>query len=308
MKRTGRVPFMKLQIGLAALAAFALLLWATFQSGAFRLGPEENISLLFRSSGGLEVGSTVRLNGVPVGTVREIKLQPKSNEVTVVLGVKRNTRERLHQGATARVTTVGFLADLYVALESGDESKPPIVNDAEISTVISSDPQQMMGRAQGLADSLATLVGSLNKAGRRLADGGGTLGRLSEDDRLYESMVEMTRNANTLTLRLTEAQSKVSDRMLSVAGSLDSLTYRLQHGDGTAAQLITSGDLHRRLVSMSTRLDSVLTVIESGRGNMGRLMADSTLYDDTASLVASMKRLMGEIEKNPKKYLKFSIF
>jgi len=308
VKRTGRVPFMKLQIGLTALAAFALLLWATFQSGSFRLGPEENISLLFRSSGGLEVGSTVRLNGVPVGTVREIKLLPKSNQVAVVLGVKRDTRARLHQGATARVTTVGFLADLYVALESGDESMPPITRDEEISTEIASDPQQMMGRAQGLADSLATLVGSLNNAGRRLAVGRGTLGKLSEDDRLYESMVEMTRNANTLTMRLTETQSKVSDRMLSVAGSLDSLTYRLQHGDGTAAQLITNGDLHARLLSMSTRLDSVLAVIESGQGNVGRLMADSTLYDDTASLVASMKRLMSEIEKNPKKYLKFSIF
>jgi hypothetical protein len=41
---------------------------------------------------------------------------------------------------------------------------------------------------------------------------------------------------------------------------------------------------------------------------VGRLMADSTLYDDTRLLVTSMKRLMAEIEKNPKKYLKFSIF
>jgi len=299
---------MKLQIGLAALAATALLLWATFQSGAFRLGPEENVSLLFRSSGGLEVGSTVRLNGVPVGTVREIRLQPESNQVMVVLGVKRGTRARLHQGATARVTTVGFLADLYMALESGDESKPPIASDLEISSVLASDPQQMMGHAQGIADSLATLLGSLNRAGRRLVSGSGTLGRLSEDDRLYESLVEMTRNANTLTQRLTETQSKVSDRLISVTGSLDSLTWRLQHGDGTAAQLITNGELHHRLVSMSTRLDSVLTVIESGRGSVGRLMADSTLYDDTAALVSSMKRLMSEIEKNPKKYLKFSIF
>jgi phospholipid/cholesterol/gamma-HCH transport system substrate-binding protein len=308
VKRTGRVPFMKLQIGLAALAALVLLLWATFQSGAFRLGPEENISLLFQSAGGLEVGSTVRLNGVPVGTVREIKLEPGNNRVKIVLGVKHGTRARLHQGATARVTTLGFLADLFMALESGDESRPPIQNDAEIAALTSPDPQQMMGRAQGVADSLSTLLGSLNQAGRRLASGSGTLGRLSGDDRLYESLVEMTRNANTLTQRLTENQSKVSERMLSVAGALDSLTWRLQHGEGTASQLITSGELHHRLLSMSARLDSVLTVIESGRGNVGRLMADSTLYDDTASLVRSMKRLMGEIEKNPKKYLKFSIF
>jgi len=288
VKRTGRVPFMKLQIGLASLAAMILLLWATFQSGSFRLGPEESIRLSFQSAGGLEAGSTVRLNGVPVGTVRDIELETADNRVAVVLGVKRGTRARLHRGANARITTVGFLADLYVALESGDESAPAIASDAEISTVMAFDPQQMMGRAVGLTDSVATLLGSLNKAGRRLASGGGTLGRLSEDDRLYESMVEMTRNANTLTQRLTETQAKVSERMLSVATSLDSLTWRLQHGDGTAAQLITNGQLHERLLSMSARLDSVLAGIEAGRGNVGRLMA--------------------EIEKNPKKYMKFSIF
>ena len=308
MKRTGRVPFMKLQIGLAALAAIVLLLWATLQSGAFRLGPEESIVLSFRSAGGLETGSSVRLNGVLVGSVRTLRLESTTNRVTVTLGVAKGTRARLHQGSSARITTVGFLADLYIALESGDESAPVIANDAEISTVLASDPQQMMGRAVGIADSLNLLVASLNKAGRRLAAGSGTLGRLSEDDRLYESMVEMTRNANTLTLRLTETQSKVSDRMLSVATSLDSLTWRLQHGDGTAAQLITNGELHSRLVSVSGRLDSVLTVVESGRGNVGRLMADSTLYEDTRELVSSMKRLMAEIEKNPKKYMKFSIF
>ena len=308
MKRTGRVPFMKLQIGLAALAAVALLLWATFQSGAFQIGPEETIDLTFKTSGGLDVGSTVRLNGVAVGTVRDIELQPNGSHVSVVLGVQRGTRARLHRGANARITMVGFLADLYVALESGDETGPPITSDDEISTQVAGDAQQMMGRAQGIADSLSTLLGSLNKAGRRLAAGGGTLGRLSQDDRLYESMVEMTREATALTRRLNETQAKVSDRMLSVANSLDSLTWRLQHGEGTAAQLITNGELHQRLLSMSTRLDSVLTVIQSGRGNVGRLMADSTLYDDTRSLVSSMKRLMAEIEKNPKKYMKFSLF
>jgi phospholipid/cholesterol/gamma-HCH transport system substrate-binding protein len=200
------------------------------------------------------------------------------------------------------------MSDLYLALESGDDAAPPIERDEEISTSVTSDTQQMMGRAEGIADSLSTLLGSLNKAGRRLAAGGGTLGRLSNDDRLYESMVEMTKNANTLTQRLTETQAKVSERMLTVAGALDSLTWRLQHGDGTAAQLINSGELHQRLLSMSTRLDSVLAVIQSGHGNVGRLMADSTLYDDTRSLVSSMKRLMAEIEKNPKKYMKFSLF
>ena len=95
--------------GLLALLALVLLLWATFQSGAFRFGKEEEIYLRFGNVGGLEEGAPVRLNGVPVGIVRKIELEPKSNDVKVRMGVKDGTRTRLHQGASARITTVGFL-------------------------------------------------------------------------------------------------------------------------------------------------------------------------------------------------------
>jgi hypothetical protein len=38
------------------------------------------------------------------------------------------------------------------------------------------------------------------------------------------------------------------------------------------------------------------------------MMADTMLYQDTKALMASMKRLMAAIEKDPKKYFKFSLF
>jgi len=53
---------------------------------------------------------------------------------------------------------------------------------------------------------------------------------------------------------------------------------------------------------------SILAIVESGKGTFGRMMADTALFDDTKALVASMKRLMAEIEKNPKRYLKFGVF
>jgi phospholipid/cholesterol/gamma-HCH transport system substrate-binding protein len=299
---------MKLQVGILVMAAALLLLWATFQSGSFRLGREERITLRFESVGGLEDGAVVRLNGVPVGTVRDISLRPGDNSVHVTLGVKPGTRARLHHGAAARITTVGFLAELYVALESGDETSPSIASDGEIRAGLVADPQVMMTQVKGMADSLEMLLASLNKAGRGLANGEGTLGRLARDDRLYEEMVSLSKNANALAERMNENQMRVSDRLVSLAESFDSLSWRMQHGDGSLAKLLTTDELHRHLASSTARADSILAVLESGRGSFGKLIADSTLYDDTKALMGSMKRLMAEIEKNPKKYLKFSLF
>ena len=310
MKRTGRVPFMRLQVGLLVFCAFLVLMWATFQSGRLPLFlSEDQVHLVFPSVGGLEKEGLVRLNGVPVGRVREIGLQPGGgNEVLVTLGLKKGTRARIHEGASARVTTVGFLSELYVALDGGDPAAPAIRDDAQIAVSVSSDPQVLFRKFESMSDSLDLLLANLNRAGRRLGTGEGTLGRLSSDDRLYDRLAELSRNASELAARLNENQAKLSDRFASLATSLDSLSWRMQHGEGTMARLMTSGELHERLAASTARLDSMLTVIQSGRGGLGRLYADSTLYDDTKALMGSMKRLMAEIEKNPKKYLKFSLF
>ena len=310
MKRTGRIPFMRLQVGLLVFVAFLVLMWATFQSGRIPLFlSEDQVDLVFPSVGGLEKEALVRLNGVPVGRVREIGLRPgSSNEVMVTLGLKKGTRARIHEGASARITTVGFLSELYVALDGGDPAAPVLRDDSQIAVTVSTDPQVLFRKLEGMSDSLDILMGNLNRAGRKLGTGQGTLGRLASDDRLYEQMLEMSRTASRLAARLDENQDRLSERFTSLASSLDSLSWRMQHGEGTVARLMTSGELHERLSSSTARLDSMLTVIQSGRGSLGRLYADSTLYDDTRALMSSMKRLMAEIEKNPKKYLKFSIF
>ena len=309
MKRTGRVPFMKLQIGFWVLVAFGLLLWATFQSGSFKLfSREEKIDLLFDTVGGLEEGSTVRLNGVPVGHVRDISLEKGGNRVVVELGVKRGTRERLHRGATARITSVGVLAELYVELNGGDPAQPVIQDDREIALTAASDPQVAIKKVQSITDSLEVLLGNLNVAGRALGSGRGTLGRLANDERLYMQLVELSRNANVLAAKIDVNQSRVSNQLVSLAGSLDSLAQKMQSGPGTIARLMNDATLQQKLTSSTARADSILGAITSGHGTFGRLYSDSTLYDDTKALMGSMKRLMAEIEKNPKKYFKFSIF
>lgn len=309
MKRTGRVPFMKLQIGFWALVAFALLLWATFQSGSIKFfGHEQKIRLTFASVGGVEEGATVRLNGVPVGHVRDISLEKNGNNVIVELGVKRGTRERLHRGSSARITSTGFLAELYVELEGGDPTQPLITDDSEIAVASAPDPNTAMKKVEAITDSLTVLLGNLNSAGRELGQGRGTLGRLARDEQLYTQLVELSRNANALTARLNDTQSRVSTQFLALSANLDTLIQKMEKGNGTIAQLMNDGTLHQRLASSTARADSILGSIAQGRGTFGRLYADSTLYDDTKALMASMKRLMAEIEKDPKKYFKFSIF
>jgi phospholipid/cholesterol/gamma-HCH transport system substrate-binding protein len=308
MKRTGHVPFMQLKIGILVMIAILIVLWATFQSGGFRFGKKDDLTVQFLRVGGLEEGAAVRLHGVPVGIVDKIELAPNRNLVAVTLELDEGTRARLHPGSTAKITTVGFLAELYVELTGGDESLPAIQRDEEVRTAIIADPAELMTQVASTADTVEVLLASLTNTVRSIERGEGTLGRLAKDERLYENLAKVTREASALTQDVQRNQSLVSSRLLSLTGSLDSLTTQLQHGDGTMAKMLRSPELYNHLASSTARLDSILTVVESGRGTFGRMMTDTLLYDDTKAMVGSMKRLMAQIEKDPKKYFKFSIF
>jgi phospholipid/cholesterol/gamma-HCH transport system substrate-binding protein len=87
---------------------------------------------------------------------------------------------------------------------------------------------------------------------------------------------------------LNETQKKVGDRLVSLAANLDSLASTMK---GTAG-----------------KMDTFFTRVEEGEGSLGLLTSDDKLYREAQQTLTEMKRLLADIQKNPKKYVKLSIF
>ena len=83
----------------------------------------------------------------------------------------------------------------------------------------------------------------------------------------------------------------------------------------TAAAILLAYDLNSFKQSLaddlratSTKLDSLLDKASNGRGTTGRLMNDAGLYDDMRKSLQRIDSLMADFQKNPRKYIKLSIF
>ena len=63
-----------------------------------------------------------------------------------------------------------------------------------------------------------------------------------------------------------------------------------------------------RLDSLRGAMQSVTTKVDRGQGTLGKLVNDDKLYTDLNSSVQSFKTLVEDIKKNPKKYLSVHIF
>lgn len=71
----------------------------------------------FASTGGLSRGADVALNGVKVGSVAELRLNPADYTVDVVMSI--DSKYRFPVDTTAKITTYGIIGDKYVKLEVG---------------------------------------------------------------------------------------------------------------------------------------------------------------------------------------------
>jgi len=66
--------------------------------------------------------------------------------------------------------------------------------------------------------------------------------------------------------------------------------------------------LSGELQTASTRFNTILTKVESGDGSLAKLMNDPALYNDLRRIATRVDSLMLDLMKNPRKYLKFSVF
>jgi phospholipid/cholesterol/gamma-HCH transport system substrate-binding protein len=66
---------------------------------------------------------------------------------------------------------------------------------------------------------------------------------------------------------------------------------------------MTDQALYDRLNSVTDRLDKVVATLQQGNGTAGQLLQDKQLYENMNGTAAELRRLVGDIRADPKKYL-----
>ena len=82
----------------------------------------------------------------------------------------------------------------------------------------------------------------------------------------------------------------------------------MNENSGTIGKLMNDPSLYDNLAATSARLDSIMSTINSSEGSLGLLVSDTALYIETTELLTRVSNLVSDIERNPRKYFKFSVF
>src|SRR5436190_10227424 len=144
------------KVGVFMLIVLAILGYFILKIEDVHLGrgtSARKVTALFDSVAGLDTKSAVRVAGVRVGKVSNIKLRT-DGKAEVTLDV--DPEVVLHPGAVAHVANLGLLGEKYIELDPGPATAPPIPQDQSV-VLRGTQPPSM----DDLTNQVASIAGDI---------------------------------------------------------------------------------------------------------------------------------------------------
>ena len=299
----------EIKVGLLAIVAIAaLVIGYNFLRGSNVLSSDHTYYATYPRVDGLNVGALVALNGIKVGQVKEMVLQPeKGNSVRVALELDKG----IVVGDSTTASLGGsLLGSKAITLTLGKNSKN-YTGGEEIRTVTpSSIADAFQAKALPVLDTvgatLANINGFLNKDAQTSIQG--TLqGARASTEALQKLITANQANINQITRNLAQMSSalnKTTGKLDKIAVNFAQLSDSLKSAPvGPALRRLNS-----TLADAQTTVQSFNAALTDQKGSMGRLLHDSTLYNNLAATTASSNELLTDLKANPKRYVHFSVF
>jgi phospholipid/cholesterol/gamma-HCH transport system substrate-binding protein len=293
---------------LAIVAIAALVIGYNFLRGSNVLSSDHTYYATYPRVDGLNVGALVALNGIKVGQVKSMELQPdKGNTVRVALELQKDVVVGDSTTASLGGTLLGSKG---ITLTLGKNSKN-YTGGEEIRTVTpSSIADAFQAKALPVLDTvgstLAHINGFLNKDAQSNIQGT-LLGARASTEALQKLIVANQANVALITRNLAQmstALNKTTGKLDKIAVNFSQLSDSLKAAPvGPALRRLNS-----TLAEAQTSVASLNRALNDKSGSMGKLLYDSTLYNNLAATTASSNDLLVDFKANPKRYVHFSVF
>jgi phospholipid/cholesterol/gamma-HCH transport system substrate-binding protein len=292
----------EIQVGLTVLAALVVLLWGVTWLKDFSLQRHLNVwHVRFPQAGGLGVGDEVLVNGIRKGAVARVALA--GDHVMVDLSLSSDVRPT--RDSHVGIHNVGLMGEKVIAMDLRTTGAAYTAADTIIGLYEEGLPE-VLASLGGTTQALDHLATQLDGVATRLGDSG-DLEATVESFRSASEQLEAAVTENRALLRETlenaraasaTAKALTTGREAQIGRTLDAIERSAQNMER----------LSSRLDSLRAQLQGVASRVDHGDGTLAQLVNDRKLYDDVRASVNSLNVLIADIKQNPKKYINLRIF
>lgn len=260
----------------------------------------------FSDAGGLVSGNAVRVNGVNVGTVESVTLDPAARKAVVRFRVDKSVE--IPEGSTASVTGVSALGGVRLNLTLGPPDNPPIPPGG----FVPSPPEEdILAQLSDKVPVLAARADSLLRSANQTMEEAQTLFR-SPNSKVQATLTSIQTSANALTQLLRSQREQLSQAIANTEALTSELHTFVQNNSDSLNATVNQANrvldqTERNLVVLertTTNLDRIIRKVNDGEGTLGRLVNDPSLYVRLDSAATRFNTILDDFQQNPGRYLK----
>lgn len=295
MPSAKKVSWAQLRIGILAMVAMAILATLIFllTGNTSFFESKATLHTYMDDSAGMTTGTPVRLNGILVGDISDVKLSGSKDPKRIVeieMSVKGKYIPDIPDDSIAGVSAANLLGDKFINITKG-VSPRHVEPGGELRSLQVQDIPELMAQSANILTQFQTILGRVDRLLGDVEAGRGNIGKLLKDEELYAR----------LNGTISEAQQIVSD---------------IRRGHGTISRLLYDDTLYQEVRAPIQRLNDLLNELQQGKGSAGKLLKDPGLYDDVRKTTAAINALLadlnagkgtaGKLLKDDELYRKFS--
>ncbi len=192
-----------------------------------------------------------------------------------------------------------MLETTIAKIESGKGTVAKLLNDPSVFNSL-----------KDTTDDLSVLI-------KKIESGEGSVGKLVSEDVLYQDVSAAVGDVKLFAESLQKSEGTLTkliddpalyNRFQKASESLDVFTQKLVNSKGTVNKLLEDESLYNNVNDVSSKVNTILEKIDSGQGLMGSLVTDDELSQELKTTLQDLNVLIKDIEANPHRYFKFSIF
>lgn len=259
------------------------------------------------SVAGLAQGSPVSYNGIRVGGVTELRIDPQNLQrvrVTIVL----DQTAPIKQDTTASLASQGLTGATYIEISGGSADSPPLVAQpgqrypvieskrSGLEKVFASAPE-MLAKVSDLADRVSGLLDDKNRV---------AIAEILDNFRRFTGTIAArSGEVDGILLDASAAMRDLHQTLASASATLGDLRQLVGEKGEARLALKDVDEAARKLERLETDLDAL---VQENRPPLRELTGRgfnelSQLLVDARTLIAGLNRVVDDLERDPSRFL-----
>ena len=325
MANKSKTRWAQLRVGIMAIVALVILGTLIFllTSGGSLFRNTVPLYTFMGDSGAMAQRSPVRLNGIVIGSVKDVRLsgdKAPGRAIQIELEVYEDMLKNIPVDSTAFISAENLLGTKFINITMG-KSPETVKPGGEVKARQVEGFDEVVASSYDLLTSLKGILDRVDVIVSQVEKGEGSVGKFIADPEFYDELTRTVVEVRQIAQAVGDGKGTVGkllydtamyDRINRMVGNLDDVVLDLRAGRGTAGKLLTDDKVYEETRASLVELKRLLTGLNEGKGTMGKLLKDDQIAKDLSLTLNKVntaidnindgKGTIGQLMVNPQLY------